>query len=281
MRVSLTIVFTSTLILCLHLARSEDHHKRVPSGFTGVRGKKSITENSKTSPFYEDDADDESGGNGGSPQVPIPATGPHFASGIDGELMKRAPSMGFVGMRGKKPWDERDVFDEFDYDSLSKRAPNGFFGMRGKKGDELDSLLYDLEKRMNSGFFGMRGKKEFDFFDTPAYMSEKRAPSMGFVGMRGRKNYDDSLTDFGKRAPSGFFGMRGKKQWPLFALRGKKIPYQFRSKFVGVRGKKSMFNDDSIFEKESNHDLNMDQLMQRLTKGDMGDTVEKTGADDV
>ncbi len=57
---------------------------------------------------------------------------------------KRAP-YGFVGMRGKKSFDEDyftdngpdndDVMRDFD-----KRAPRGFFAMRGKKSTELSEF---------------------------------------------------------------------------------------------------------------------------------------------
>ncbi|XP_044759920.1 tachykinins [Coccinella septempunctata] len=260
MRFSSTATFTFSLMLCL--ARSEDHHKRAPSGFTGVRGKKSIVEDPKGAIFFEDESDDEDGGGRGEgQQVAIPEVPYQFADRPDGDVSKRAPSMGFVGMRGKKPWAMDPRF--YEEDRMPKRAPNGFFGMRGKKDDDAD-LSYDMEKRVHSGFFGMRGKKDEDPSEPYSfYMSEKRAPSMGFVGMRGRKSYDDTADEFEKRAPSGFFGMRGKKQWGQFALRGKKIPYQFRGKFVGVRGKKTMSNNGN-FETEPNYNSDMNTLLMQL-----------------
>lgn len=137
-------------------------------------------------------------------------------------------------------------------------------------------MAYDLEKRIHSGFFGMRGKKE-NFQQEPSfYMSEKRAPSMGFVGMRGRKSYDETLDEFEKRAPSGFFGMRGKKQWGQFALRGKKIPYQFRGKFVGVRGKKTMFDGGNVETENYNSDIN--RLLMQLLEDE---NLKRTGTYDV
>lgn len=90
---------------------------------------------------------------------------------------KKAPQMGFMGMRGKK----EDMADFWEDD---KRAPaSGFFGMRGKKAPA-------------SGFFGMRGKKgpSSGFFGTRG----KKGPS-GFLGMRGKKDdFEDmdSLLDY-------------------------------------------------------------------------------------
>ena len=111
---------------------------------------------------------------------------------------RRAPAMGFMGMRGKK-------------DSISnyKRAPDmGFMGMRGKK-DPLSDLTQDsyLDDKRAMGFVGMRGKKLLDSEYDDDYSMAKRAPAMGFQGVRGKK--DDF---YYKRAPQmGFMGMRGKK----------------------------------------------------------------------
>lgn len=102
--------------------------------------------------------------------------------------------------------------------------------------------------------------------------SDKRTP-MGFFGMRGKKDYDDEILDEEKRSPSGFFGMRGKKMRSsgFFGMRGKKYPYEFRGKFVGVRGKKST---DTLGPDYYNNgpdlgnlgqDLDLNQLMLLLT----------------
>lgn len=120
------------------------------------------------------------------------------------------------------------------------------------------------EKRVPSGFMGMRGKKYYGF---------KRAPS-GFMGMRGKKNYkeddgnsiydedleselyqklmderillsnlmeDTQLNELEKRAPSGFMGMRGKKSVNNddYFESNKRAPMGFQ----GVRGKKSQFEN--------------------------------------
>lgn len=250
MRISSTATFTFSLILCL--ARSEDHHKRAPSGFTGVRGKKSIVENAKNAIFFEEDSDEDDANKVATNQAPLPVASLQYPSGLVGDIDKRAPSMGFVGMRGKKPWSLDPRFYVEDSERLPKRAPNGFFGMRGKKGDDSDSV-YDMEKRMSSGFFGMRGKKDDDLAEASLYMSGKRAPSMGFVGMR------------------------GKKRWGPFELRGKKIPYQFRGKFVGVRGKKTSYDSGNV-ETEPYLDSDMNRLLMQLLEDE---EMRRTEADEV
>ncbi|KRT81678.1 hypothetical protein AMK59_5853 [Oryctes borbonicus] len=102
----------------------------------------------------------------------------------------------------------------------------------------------DFEKRVPSGFLGLRGKKFYDYMgfdddETPFY--EKRVPS-GFFGLRGKREFEDEIEDDKRAAPENrFFGMRGKKMPArngFFGMRGKKYPYEFRGKFVGVRGKR-------------------------------------------
>ncbi|CAH0564346.1 unnamed protein product [Brassicogethes aeneus] len=239
----------------LCIARGEDHHKRAPSGFLGVRGKKSVPDDAyadlRHPELAELQAEDET-----SQQQRV-------------VYVKRAPS-GFMGMRGKKP---------FEYDveqrglslpeDIFKRAPSGFMGMRGKKDWEFG----EYAKRAPSGFFGMRGKKQY--LD---YYNDKRAP-MGFVGMRGKKSVEDvGDVAFGeeKRAPQGFFGMRGKKlqgAQGFFGMRGKKYPYEFRGKFVGVRGKKYI-NEDLILNREYPR-LDMNNLLLLLTENNNGETKLK------
>uniref|UniRef100_A0A336LTG1 CSON000099 protein n=1 Tax=Culicoides sonorensis TaxID=179676 RepID=A0A336LTG1_CULSO len=218
--------------------------KRAPSGFMGMRGKKN---------YDYDDADL-----------------------LAEYLSKRAPS-GFMGMRGKRPEDYEQQYDNYitsnsnnneddarfyqaltlnrwyedqlngldsfnDDSAFEKRAPAGFVGMRGRRFDELST---DFDKRAPKGFTAMRGK---------------RAP-VGFMGMRGKKDDTEVLENYDmKRAPvAGFLGMRGKKG-PLgnsfFGTRGKKFPYEFRSKFIGVRGKKNFESNDisSEFGESSNMD---------------------------
>ncbi|XP_063595846.1 collagen alpha-1(IX) chain-like [Penaeus indicus] len=137
--------------------------KKAPSGFLGMRGKKS---------------DEVFAGNE-----------------VDSELeslLKRAPS-GFLGMRGKKA-------PSGFLGMRGKKAPSGFLGMRGKKMYEDDeaevdayiqalaALVEQQQKRAPSGFLGMRGKKadyDEDFEEDMGIPGlDKRAPS-GFIGMRG------------------------------------------------------------------------------------------------
>lgn len=99
---------------------------------------------------------------------------------LGNEYNKRAPS-GFMGMRGKKDYDdEGDAF-------IDKRAPSGFMGMRGKK--LYEDMTEELKRAQMSGFFGVRGKKQ---------------PSRsGFFGMRGKK--------YPYEFRGKFVGVRGKK----------------------------------------------------------------------
>ncbi|KAL5275214.1 Tk family protein [Megaselia abdita] len=170
---------------------------------------------------------------------------------------KRAPK-GFMGMRGKK-------------------ANNGFYGVRGKKDlynlqlkDEAGNsnkfgkeilrkvfsmvenntrfprlgLNYDeyIAKRVPSGFMGMRGRRAIN----------------GFYGVRGKRDISESSNEQQKRSAfTKYVGIRGKKLLfisppspysDIFDTRGKKEPqlnYNFRNKFVGVRGKKKFTSTES------------------------------------
>lgn len=271
-----TLLVLSIILAALGAACAADHPKRrAPSGFTGVRGKKSIPDAaySDTSQSMND---------------------PSEAAGDGSSADKRAPS-GFMGMRGKKPFPDPDGFSEED---MIKRAPSGFLGMRGKKDMDFENLVDEYNKRAPSGFMGMRGKKDFDDDDDTynSYM-DKRAPS-GFMGMRGKKTFE-AITDEMKRAQmSGFYGVRGKKQpsrSSFFGMRGKKYPYEFRGKFVGVRGKKSsnevgdygylsgnLGNDHQLSRLSEALDLN--QLMLLLTENNeasWGNDNEYSGQDHV
>lgn len=128
----------------------------------------------------------------------------------------------------------------------------------------------------------MRGKKYYDYMgldsdETPYY--EKRVPT-GFMGLRGkREDFDDDLIDDiddDKRASpeNRFFGMRGKKMPArngFFGMRGKKYPYEFRGKFVGVRGKRlnGMGAPEYVNSEELPRyggDLDLNQLMYLLNE---------------
>lgn len=221
-----------------------DLPKRIPLGFTGVRGKKE----------YEPTNDFD----------------------------KRAPS-GFMGVRGKKE-SENFISDEQTFD---KRAPSGFMGVRGKKESEnfMDDEL-EFDKRIPKGFMGVRGKKESDNFIDDELQFDKRIPK-GFMGVRGKKVFIPYDTFEKRLAGNGVFGVRGKKQparSPYFGIRGKKYPYEFRGKFVGVRGKKSdvdygwygneiMDNNIGYGEYDHHNDLDLYELMYLLAQGGNGNEL--------
>lgn len=92
----------------------------------------------------------------GSPSQLLDGNDGSFEEGGGG--LKRAPSAGFFGMRGKR------YFDLMDDAQQDKRAPSaGFFGMRGKKWVE-------------------DGNNALDDDDEFVHGEEKRAPSVGFIG---------------------------------------------------------------------------------------------------
>lgn len=113
------------------------------------------------------------------------------------EYNKRAPSVGFYGMRGK-----RNFFD--DNDDATSEETESFFGM------QINYCLFVKNKNCKIKLtVGMQGKN--DVSDV-LLNNEKRAPNSGFFGMRGKKDVSDVMISDEKRAPnSGFFGMRGKK----------------------------------------------------------------------
>lgn len=159
---------------------------------------------------------------------------------------KRAP-LGFMGMRGKKSsyssplaallaqsymMDElagetpqfNDYQDLYESENYEKRAPaNGFFGMRGKKWDDNDLMEEYVKRAPTSSFYGMRGKKQYGSW-TNDLDNEKRAPKVGFHGMRGKR----STRGQNRNDLHGYFSVL------------KRSPYEFRTKFVGVRGKKTV-----------------------------------------
>jgi hypothetical protein len=112
--ITTAVVLATIYVVCT----AEEHHKRAPSGFTGVRGKKSIPDSAYSTGNAESDATSE-----------LKAD---VVSDV-GAVNKRAPS-GFMGMRGKKPY---PVWEGTYPDEVYKRAPSGFMGMRGKKDMEF------------------------------------------------------------------------------------------------------------------------------------------------
>ncbi|KAJ8711600.1 hypothetical protein PYW08_008554 [Mythimna loreyi] len=192
------------------------------------------------------------------------------------EVSKRVPQ-GFLGMRGKK------YFDEDGIEQFYKRKPQFFVGVKGKK--SLQDILEAPEeyyKRAPMGFMGMRGKKDIIFPETQSnelfpkrdgsligqidysskeepvpndpdfpllnelllhYLSQMNPQRMDFVpiGESVESSVEpDQSNEVGKRAANfnQFYGVRGKKSI------NNKRPYDlsFRGKFIGVRGKKDLKN---------------------------------------
>lgn len=153
-------------------------------------------------------------------------------------LVKRAPTSSFIGMRGKKEQETSDAnwlgpdpldYGEDDVDNYYnengrrlKKAPLAFVGMRGKKFPMGNTHLRDLVQHMEEE--RLRQNLLQDFLDHLAIDGGdvgKRAPT-GFTGMRGKRpamGDNDALEDENdamelpeKRAPvNSFVGMRGKK----------------------------------------------------------------------
>lgn len=122
-------------------------YKRGPSGFQGVRGKKSYYDDLSSDDFqaqlYQDLQRE---------REKIASLVRGYVDDVD-EKVKRKPS-GFVGLRGKKSVNNDDYFES------EKRAPVGFQGVRGKK-SEFPNFIGSEDKRVPvTGFFGMRGKKQ-------------------------------------------------------------------------------------------------------------------------
>ncbi|XP_041983017.1 tachykinins [Aricia agestis] len=166
---------------------------------------------------------------------------------VSAQEVKRVPQ-GFVGMRGKKYFDNENEF--------YKRKPQFFVGVKGKKFDEAD--FDEFDKRVPMGFVGMRGKKFYP--EMYEYGYPRRGSLVGQIEyatdeaeypfddineflQKLQSNYatEASLEDneVEKRAKMHqFFGVRGKKSIT------EKRPYDltFRGKFIGVRGKKDLKN---------------------------------------
>lgn len=152
-------------------------------------------------------------------------------------MVKRAPTSSFIGMRGKKEqdasadanWLGPDPLDygEEDEDNSYyengrrlKKAPMAFVGMRGKKFSPNTNRLRDLLQNMEEQRLRESFLQEFlNNLATDGGDVAKRAPT-GFTGMRGKRpslsenedDEDDALELLEKRAPvNSFVGMRGKK----------------------------------------------------------------------
>lgn len=191
------------------------------------------------------------------------------------EISKRVPQ-GFLGMRGKK------YFDEEGTEQFYKRKPQFFVGVKGKKSlQDILEIPEEYYKRAPMGFMGMKGKKDLMFPDsqsaeifpkrdgsligqidysskeetTPAdpdfpllnelllhYLSQIRPERVNYIPVESTETSVESeqSNDVNKRAANfnQFYGVRGKKSV------NNKRPYDltFRGKFIGVRGKKDLKN---------------------------------------
>lgn len=259
---------------------TSEYHKKAP-GFSGVRGKRSV--------MQEEPSPDKDGGTItnekesnleiqkrappeliGGEELDKPFNGWVQDGNFQAGVFKRAPSVGFFGMRGKKYYyDERPeaekrarmtnffgmrgkkqllIPESFAYPSDKRFAPaNSFMGMRGKKlyGQEGDKELslsgdyIDQDKRApkySAGFFGMRGKKDDEEMldlgsDDTMSEAEKRARNL-FWGMRGRRDLGNKEIDDEKRAYNAFFGMRGKRVYEDY------LEDPSMQSLYGMRGKK-------------------------------------------
>ncbi|KAM8704123.1 hypothetical protein ACLKA7_008693 [Drosophila subpalustris] len=206
-------------------------------------------------------------------------------------MVKRAPTSSFIGMRGKKEqeaasdanWLGPDPLDygEEDVDNYYnengrrlKKAPLAFVGMRGKKFSPGNNHLRELIQHMEEE--RLRENLVQDFLDHLAIDGGdvgKRAPT-GFTGMRGKRpvmgdsdapeDEDDAMELLEKRAPiNSFVGMRGKKdvshQHYKRAAFSELWP-KFFKKAYDVRGKKQRytdFNNKFVAVRGKKSDLNL------------------------
>ncbi|KAH8307546.1 hypothetical protein KR044_001691 [Drosophila immigrans] len=189
-------------------------------------------------------------------------------------IVKRAPTSSFIGMRDKKEQEAAAVGnwlgpDPFDYgeDGIEsiynengrrlKKAPLAFVGVRGKKYSSGNSNLRQLiqnmeEERLRESFLqDFLARLAIDGGDVG-----KRAPT-GFTGMRGKRpamaNGDtsddevDALELLEKRAPvNSFVGVRGKKDVSHQHYKRAALSELWRKLFkkaYDVRGKKQRYAD--------------------------------------
>ncbi|XP_017752255.1 PREDICTED: tachykinins isoform X2 [Eufriesea mexicana] len=229
----------------------DEYYKRAPMGFQGMRGKKSLEEildeiKKPTTTRFQDSKEKD------IYLIDYPEYYGRGIFSIDGyrnildkkdeflkEWEKRAP-MGFHGTRGKKM-----ILNALE--ELDKRGIVGFHGLQHEKDtldDYLDYLIRpsDYEKRAADfqdiasgsesfkrariGFHGMRGKR--DATEIYGSNSSITGTTIGYQGISNRGN-NLGMYEIEKRSPFRYLGIRGKKH----------PRWEFRGKFVGVRGKKS------------------------------------------
>ncbi|XP_076396113.1 tachykinin isoform X1 [Megachile rotundata] len=237
--------------------KKEDYRKRAPMGFQGMRGKKSleqILDELKERRFLDPR---ENYINSDYPEEKRWYQGVCDENDDPAEWEKRAP-MGFQGTRGKKiildaleELEKRDM--DFQVSKLLANFPLGrdtlyvaLQGLRGKKDPFDDYLDYSISpsdyekramdlrdsegsesfKRARIGFHGMRGKR-----DAAKIYGSNSSIARTTMGYRQGSDRENELAAYGidKRSPFRYLGARGKKN----------PRWEFRGKFVGVRGKKS------------------------------------------
>lgn len=212
------LFFTIQLIYII----SAQEMKRVPDGFVGTRGKKSISDiSSDTDHYYKR-----------KPQFFVGVRGKkNLIDTLTEEHFKRAP-MGFVGMRGKKEL----ISPDFRY-SGSGIIPKVDGSLIGKidysaNGDISDETAYSVNNFITEYLQNLEKDNILE--------NELKFEQM----MNSQPMSDESAaTDVDKRAANmhQFYGVRGKK-----SIQNKR-PYDltFRGKFIGVRGKKAIKDDNS------------------------------------
>ncbi|XP_064543409.1 tachykinins [Drosophila montana] len=189
-------------------------------------------------------------------------------------MVKRAPTLSFIGMRGKKDqeppaddnWLGPDPLDYTEDDAGNfynenmrrlKKAPLAFVGLRGKKFTPNNNRLHDLLQQMEED--RLRENLLQDFLKHLAIDGSdvaKRAPT-GFTGMRGKRpsmaendaaeDEEDAMELLAKRAPvNSFVGVRGKKDVSHQHYKRAALSELWRKIFkraYDVRGKKQRYAD--------------------------------------
>lgn len=210
------LFFTIQLIYII----SAQEMKRVPDGFVGTRGKKSISDiSSDTDHYYKR-----------KPQFFVGVRGKKsLVDTLTEEHFKRAP-MGFVGMRGKKELISPDfrysgsgIIPKLDGSLIGKidYSANGDISDETALNNFIAEYLQNLEKDNM-----LENELKFEQMMNSQPMSDESA-----------------APDVDKRAANihQFYGVRGKK-----SIQNKR-PYDltFRGKFIGVRGKKAIKDGNS------------------------------------
>ncbi|XP_055379173.1 tachykinins [Condylostylus longicornis] len=251
--------------------------KRTPSGFIGSRGKKEYEyPESNNGNLNFEEFDPTYLEHNAAWFNSLQQNSKRTPTGFVGMRGKKKPASGFYGVRGKKDSSLDELYQQLEnifedspdyndqlysateyFDNEKRSNRNGFVGVRGRRYPYgLVPHLEELDKRVPNGFVGMRGRRfDINEFENDIYdQAEKRKNNNAFFGVRGKKDVSKQLSqmnEIDKRSPlASYFGVRGEKRLfnsnGFFGTRGKKQPYEFRGKFVGVRGKKSFINNSGM-----------------------------------